>query len=385
VHVAVRNLPLPFLALAIAAACVGPSTSTPSAPVSPSQAKVEITSSTATEIEGVLAARLRAMGSKDLRAFQDTVDLTRPAFRRCQQEAFETSARQGFAAGASRVVKVEPYGDGYVRAYVDDGSSGTDRRYFRRDGNRWVATEPKVDELGGEKSKVVEGVRVDYWGIDEGVVDFVGHEAAATKEFLTPLANGAVRDPYFVKLIPTRETAGIVACQFIAFANSREEHAPFIGMWRLWLAPSLDRVSDFEQAVLRHEGLHYLQDQFIHNITFRLDWWLIEGWPDYVAKSRSRGAIVDAVCASAIPTLKRIIDGVPTEPDTPPELTGQYYALANSMIEYVYANYGAQSYWDLIALYKDVTDYRLNYPKIFKVEPDAFYGGWLGFAKKKYC
>src|SRR5213078_407856 len=93
------------------------------------------------------------------------------------------------------------------------------------------------------RSLVVEGVRVDYWGIDEDVVGFVGHEAAATREFLTPYANSTIRDPYSVKLIPTRETAGIVACQFVAFANSRDEHAPFIGIWQLWLSPGLDRVS----------------------------------------------------------------------------------------------------------------------------------------------
>lgn len=85
-----------------------------------------------------------------------------------------------------------------------------------------------------------------------------------------PHANGPLRDPYYVKLIPTRETAGIVACGF-AVANSRDLNAPFIGMWRLWLAPELDRVSGFQQAVLRHEGLHYLQDQFSHSITVRLD------------------------------------------------------------------------------------------------------------------
>jgi len=275
------------------------------------------------------------------------------------------------------VIKVEPYGDGYVRAYVQDRSSGVERLYFRRDGDRWVLTEPKVEELGGEHSRVVEGVRVDYWGIDEDVVDSVGHEAAATRDFLTPYANSTIRDQYSVKLIPTRETAGIVACQFVAFANTRDEHAPFIGVWRLWLSPNLDRVSDYEQAIFRHEGLHYLQDQFSHSIT--------EGWPDYIAKTRSRGDIVAAVCASSVPTLKRIIDGVPTEPDTPPELTADYYALANSMIEYVYTTYGSGSYWDLVALYKDNVDYRVNYPKVFKVEPDAFYQGWLSFAKKKYC
>jgi hypothetical protein len=381
----VRGLNRGVLALALLAGCTPAPSSEATPSPSPPPAKVEITASTAAEIESVMKERLRALQAKDLFAFQGTVDLTRLAFRRCQQETFDTAARQGFGGGASRVLKVEPYGDGYVRAYLDDGASGIDRRYFRRDRDRWILTEPKESELGGERSQVVDGIRVEYWGIDEDVVGFLGREAAATRDFLTQHATVPIRDVYYVKLIPTRETAGIVGCQFTAFANVRDEHAPFIGMWRLWLAPGLDRVSDYVQAVLRHEGLHYLQDQFSHGILVRLDWWLIEGWPDYIARTRGRGNIAAAVCAPTVPTLKRIIDGVPTEPDTPPELTSVYYSLANSMIEYVYAKYGAQSYWDLVALYKDNPDYRLTYPKIFKVEPDAFYQGWLAFAKQKYC
>jgi hypothetical protein len=381
----VRGLRRGVLALALVTACTAVPSSAVTPSASPPPAKVEITASTPAELEAVMKERLRALQAKDLPAFQATVDLTRLAFRRCEQETFDTAARQGAAAGPTRVVKVEPYGDGYVRAYVEDGSHGIERIYFRRDRDRWILTEPRAGELGGERSQVVDGIRVEYWGIDEDVVAFVGREAAATREFLTQQATVPIRDVYFVKLIPTRETAGIVGCQFIAFANTRDEHAPFIGLWRLWLAPSLDRVSDYGQTVLRHEGLHYLQDQFSHGILVRLDWWLIEGWPDYIAMSRGRATIASAVCAPTVPTLKRIIDGVPTEPDTPPELTGVYYSLANSMIEFVYATYGAQSYWDLVALYKDNPDYRLTYPKIFRVEPDAFYQGWLAFAKKKYC
>jgi hypothetical protein len=375
------SLVLALLSACASAPSAGPSP-TASASVSP---KVEITGATVSELEAVLGARLAAMKAKDLSAFQATVDLTRLAFRRCEQESFDTAARQGTATSATKILKVEPYGDGYIRAYIDDGSSGIQRSYFRREADRWILTEPRVAELGGERSQAIDGVRVEYWGIDEDIVSFVGREAAATRTFLMPYANGPIRDPYFVKLIPTHETAGIVGCQFVAFANNRDEHAPFIGVWRLWLAPSLDRVSDYETAVFHHEGLHYLQDQFIHGINVRLDWWLIEGWPDYVARTRGRSAIAGAVCASAVPSLKRIIDGVPTEPDTPPELTGVYYSLANSMIEFVYAAYGPQSYWDLVALYKDNPDYRLNYPKIFKIEPDAFYQAWLAFAKRKYC
>lgn len=377
-----RRLLATAATVAFAATCVS---STPAGPAaSPTLTPLVVTDATRGELEATLQARSTALATKNLPAFQATVDLTRPAFRRCQQETFEIAARQGGSAEATRIAQVEAYGDAYVRAYIDEGR-GLFRVYFRKDGERWILTEPKIDELGGERSKTISGIRVDYWGIDEDVVGLIGAAAAETRDYIKAYANSPLKDPYHVKLIPTRETAGIVGCNFTAFAQSRDEHAPEIGVWKAWYSVDLRSVSDPMLAVFHHEGLHYLQDQFIHNITVRLDWWLIEGWPDYIAQTTGRGTIRASLCTGTLPTLKRLVDGVPTEPDTPPELTTQYYALANTLVDYVYATKGPQAYWDLLTLYKDVPDYRVQYPKVFGLEPDAFYAGWLAYAKKKYC
>ena len=380
----IRLLAVAAISSAVLSACVGEPAASPS-PSTTAATRLTITDKTKPEIEAVLRARQQALARKDLKAFQATVDLARPAFRRCQQEDFDIASRIGAPADGPRVAKVEPYGDSYLRAYVEDGPSDLSRMYFRRDGDRWILTEPRIEELGGERSRTVFGVRIDYWGIDEDIVDIAARDAAETRDYIKPYANGPIKDPYSVKLIPTREAAGIVACIFTAFMNTLDEHSPFIAVRRLWLAPSLDRLSDGMRAILHHEGFHYLQDQFSHRITVRLDWWLVEGWPDYVARTSSLGAIEYSLCLANVPPLKRIIDGVPTEPDTPAELTAQFYALANTMVEYVYATYGPRTYWDLVALYKENTDYRVNYPQIFKVEPATFYERWLAYAKQKYC
>jgi hypothetical protein len=369
--------------LVLAASCVSDAPA-PSGSASPTAIAVAVTDKTRADLQGVLIEREAALATKDLKRFQATIDVSRPAFRRCQQETFEIASRVGRSGGPTHIVKAEAYGDTYVRAYLDD-FQGLFRLYFRRDSDRWILTEPKADELRGERSKTVSGVRVDYWGIDEDVVDMVGAAAAETRDYIKPYANSPLKVPYFVKLIPTRETAGIVGCNFTAFAQTRDENAPQIGLWKTWYSEDLRSVSDWMLAVFHHEGLHYLQDQFIHKITIRLDWWLIEGWPDFIAQTSSRSAIRAALCTGTLPTLKRLIDGVPTEPDTPPELTSQYYALANTLVDYVYATKGAQAYWDLLTLYKDVPDYRVQYPKVFGVEPDAFYASWLAYAKRKYC
>jgi hypothetical protein len=374
-----RALALAALA-GILASCIGASP-----PASPSPATaVGITATTLTEIEAALQVRIQALANRDLAGFQAAIDLTRPAFRRCQLEQFDIASRQRVSPVGPKVAKVESYGTDYVRAYLVE-DDGLRRIYFRRDGDRWIVTEPRIDELGGERTKTIAGIKVTYWGIDEDVIELIGREAGATLEYAKGYARGPFRDAYSVRVFPTRESTSIVDCWGDAFANFREEHAPLIGFYRVWFDRSLTRVSDGTRDLFRHESLHYVQDQFIHGIGFRLDWWLIEGWPDHIAGTRTVGEIRAAVCATNLPTLKRLIDGVPTEPGTPPELNGQFYALANSLIDYVQATYGPNAYWDLVALYADNPDYRATYPKIFKVEPDAFYQDWLAFAKKKYC
>jgi hypothetical protein len=368
------------LAAALLLACVP----TQAAPA-PSPTPIAISSSTRSELEAVLVQRSGALAGKDLKAFQQTIDLTRLAFRRCENETFDIASRNGVEAAQQRIVLVEPYGTTYVRAYLDEGRLGVRRLYFRREADRWILTQPKIDELGAEITREIYGVKMQYWAVDEDIIEFMAREAAATREYVKRQARGELRDPYAVKVFPTNESAGIAGCHTIAFSRNRQAQEPLIGFYQLWLDPSLQRVSDYTSEVFQHEGLHYVQDQFSPGILFRLDWWLIEGWPDYTAGTRSRTAIAAAVCARDVPPLKRLIDGVPTEPDTPPELSGRYYALANSLTEYVVRTYGTDAYWNLVALYKDDPNYRLTYPKVFKVSPDAFYEAWLSFARARYC
>jgi hypothetical protein len=75
-----------------------------------------VNETTKTELAAVLQRRQTALSSRDLPGFQATVDLTRPAFRRCEQETFDSAARQGASSEPVNVIKVEPYGNGYVRA-----------------------------------------------------------------------------------------------------------------------------------------------------------------------------------------------------------------------------------------------------------------------------
>ena len=46
---------------------------------------------------------------------------------------------------------------------------------------------------------------------------------------------------------------------------------------------------------------------------------------------------------------------------------------------------GANAYWDLMAAYKAGVDAKVNLPQVLQVTPEAFYSGWILWAKQTYC
>ena len=350
--------------------------------------KATITASTKGELEAVLQKRLDALQRRDLAAYQSTYDLTRPALRRCQGEEFQIGGTS--LARPARLLKVEPYQDIYVRAYVDEGRLGIARRYFRRDEGRWIQTEPKNSELGPEKKKTVDGVQMEYWTIDEDVIDLIGQEFLAAQDFLkknAPPLRTTIK--FGFRVYPTRELIGITAgCPFLGRGGDADD--PIIRLWGIWLAPSLTEVSADMRDTIQHEGLHGLQLQFQPGIFARLfdiSWWLVEGWPDHVAGPHKRDSrLRQVLCGSQPFTFKQLSAGPQRDdPTLPPEVTGFYYAYAASMVDYVLTTYGADTYWALVAAHVDTVDTKIIYPKVFKKTGEEFFAAWQAWAKKKYC
>lgn len=374
-------------ALAATACAQAPSGAASSASTGPQ--KITVGPETKGQLEAVLQKKATAVQRQDLTGYQSTIDLSRTTFRRCWQEAFDEYGRGSAPSWttATRIVKIEPYLDTYVRAYVDEDNLGIARRYFRKDGDRWVLTEPRDEELGGDQKKTVDGVQLSYWGIDSDIVDIIGKEGVATRAFLQQHQRGDTRTPYALRIFPTRSAAGLQAsCRVLGTAQINDPRDPYLRFFGVWLAPTLDQVSNDMRATMRHEGLHWLQDQFIPGISARLDWWLVEGWPDYVGGVDRTDSIKRGICGAAqVPTYKQLTDGASQGPDEKPEVQSLYYAYANSMIEYLYATYSKDAYWDLMTVYKAGVDPKVNLPAVLKVTPDEFRAGWLAFAKKKYC
>ncbi|MDP9266537.1 MAG: hypothetical protein M3O91_10540 [Chloroflexota bacterium] len=374
-----RSLPL-ILALVTIAACTP---SPANAPAASGDTKAHITGQTQAELQAVLQAQHDAVAGQDLTGYQKTFDSTRLAFRRCQQETFDIAGRRGAAPTTPRIAKIEPFLDQYVTAYADEGDNGFRRVWFRREEGRWIQTEPKESELGGEKTKTGDSVTLDYWGMDE---DLSGAYLKASQQARDVVAKNALSEKsqqLSIRFYPTKEVAGPQGCTVVGFHLTNVPSDLFVRFFRWWFDGSLTQLSPLTVSFITHEGLHGAQDQFIPGISARLDWWLVEGWPDYVGQSRTLAAIKSALCGTPTPTFKQLVDG--PAPDLPPEAAPQYYAFANTMVEYLYATFGNGAYRDLAIVYKDGVDPKVNYPKVLKVTPEQFYAGWMAAAKKKYC
>ena len=375
------------LALATVSACstAAPPDASPSGPE-----KVTITDKTAAELLAVYNASQTALSKKDLTGFQATIDLTRAAFRRCQTEVFDIASRQGFSPIDAKIAKVEPYLGSYARAYLGTDANGYSRVYFRREGGKWIRTEPLDVELGGDKSKTVDGLQLTYYGIDDDVIDKYAASGNEVRTFLVKQAEGrtAIGQAFGLRIFPTRGAAGPnVGCSTAGFHLTNTPNDPFIRLFinALSFKPDLGAVTETTSSIIRHEGLHWLQDQFSPSITARMPWWMVEGWPDYIGQSRNATTKKNVVCNTPTPTYKQLEDGVLQTPETPPELPGQYYSFANTMVEYVYKTYGPNAYWDLMTAYKAGVDAKVNLPKVLGVTPEAFYSAWLAWAKQTYC
>lgn len=376
---------LATLALSALFASCGPST--PVTPAPSDGGKVAITEKTAGEIEALLQKRTETMQNKDLAGFQATFDGTRSALRRCQGEAFEIASRLGTGA-APKVGKVEPYLDQYVRAYVGSQANGYQRLYFRKEGGRWLVTEPKDDELGGDRAKTIGGIDLTYYGIDDDIVDVYAKAGASARDFVLTILRGKTGTPFGLRIFPTRGAAGpTVACGVGGFHLPNNPNDHFIRLFGNFLTvrAGFTEMTDQTVALIRHEGLHWAQDQFIPGISVRLDWWLAEGWPDYIGELRALATKRQVICTTPTPTFKQLVDGLPLTPETPPELPAQYYSFANSMVEYLYTTFGKDAYFDLMAAYKESVDPKITYPKVLKVTPEQFYDGWKVWSKQKFC
>jgi hypothetical protein len=251
-----RRSLLPSIVWAIVVGCTS-SAPPPGASVTTAVAgKPAITEQTRGEIQALLQKQNTAMASKDQATYDTTVDQGRRALVRCANESFDLATRQGTGA-VKQVSKIQPYLDTYVLAYVQEGSLGMRRIFFRKTADgRWMQSEPTDDEVGGVKKTTIEDIQIEYWGVDDDLVAALGKASVVAKQVvLANLLSDNRRDALAVRFYPTRALTAIQGCSTAGYHVENAAIDPAIRMLSYWITPS-GELSPFTVSVMSHEWLH---------------------------------------------------------------------------------------------------------------------------------
>jgi hypothetical protein len=360
-------------------------------------------------IEAVLQKRAVAVAGNDAAAFRSTVDEARPALRRTQQDLFDMMrARSG--STMTKVLKLETYG-AYTRAYVDDspelmllGASGPlsyKRVYFRQEAGTWLLTEPKADELGAEKRQRIGDVDVEYWAIDDDIVEAVARAVTAERAEVAKLVPSTNTSPVSLRLYPTSESIGLAIVSGAAAAHPiNMARDATLRVYDLWWTASANELAPFSRFAFRDQLLGMAREQLAPLAYVRMDWWLrhglglAAGGPD--TKDAMRG-----VCAEPL-TWKQMFDGpqkaddmggggmgmgadtfVPTYEAFMSPTAPRAFAEARSMVEYLRAAKGEHAYWDLVIAYGNGAGSSDAYANAINLSPERFYSEWLTWARAR--
>lgn len=337
------------------------------------------------EVQALLDEFTSAITSGDTAKLERLYDPRKGAFRTCRLQSLRNAVEARVQLPSYRVIDVEPYGDSYVRAKVE-ASGGVTRLYAQWYQGKVVFTEPRETELGELRRKSESGIELVYWEIDEDISEVLLREAVAAREFAVGFAPKPIRVTFSMRVFPTRETGANAACEFTGTVYLLNPDRPEIRLYQLSFSSTLTELSSSTRTVLRHEVLHWLQDQMVRGAIQSGAWWLVEGWPEHRIGRDPTFAFTAHGCSSDLPSLTQFVLGPTSQPDRSPAQVGRYYAYANSLVRFVHERHDAAVYWRLL---ESSLSSRRNeeeiYPQILGRSPDQFHREWAEWARKQYC
>lgn len=346
-------------------------------PASPTDATLYPFTTTERGAPGAVTLYAYALRSGDRRALRVAVDQSRRELRACEEQRLALG-REIRPGGQYNVARVEAYGE-YARAYVHEAEGWT-RYYLRREGARWLITEPRRDEVGGRRERAEGGVTLVWWEIDDDLAGAVLREAQIARTAATALealADVAPRSPFRTTLYPTRDLGAHASCapSTIAYGAGGIESAVF----DVHLEADLQTIARPTKLLLFYEALHWIQEQRVPGALRASEWWIHEGWPylrAYTPDRRDR-ARARLLCVGALPGIERL--------GSAPALTrsARHRALAASLVEYVSERWGESAYWELLR--GSVAEDPRAYERALGVGRPAFYAEWEEWLRRTYC
>lgn len=354
-----------------------------------------------TAIQALLRARADAIGRGDLQAFLATIDPARPTLRRTEQELFADPQAIALSRSTFKVSAPTTY-LGYTRAFVErvlegaafagafGGAPANVRTYFRKDGGRWLLSEPTTDELGGERRSAVGDVDVTYWGADEDLANLYVAEAQAAHDFALRNGPGSVEFKYGLTVIPTAAVAGPGWTASIGTTTQPNRTRIFPG--NLGLDPATRELSAYTRFQLRATAIDQLRDAALPGVGARLTShrWLPDGFVLSVTGLDLAATIRQACAGTPPPTLRQLNDGPPpfgTPGVSAADVGGRFYAYASALTAYLLETFKNDGYWRLLRAINEggVGGTPAAFTRALGISEEALYAAAIARANKRYC
>lgn len=361
-----------LVALALVLAACSPGGESP-APTPSAPASVSVLA----ELRDLFAARRKALTAQDLDAYQRTYDGSKSAFAACMREQFDAGESESLTP-----VRAEPFGT-YYRVIVADAEGDYHRVFARRDGGTLQLTEPAADEVGELRSKIDGPIRVNYWAIDEDIADGVAIAAHQVYDIVAREALVTTKANFSVQLYPVRSLTNDAPC-WIAGSQTGSRFRPVINLpvYALSFDAAFRMPSPSTYLLIRHEALHWIQEQNAPGAFARAPWWLVEGWPEFMAQFDASD-VIRVLCVAGFPDMEDVTQHRRVTDVSGLEATIRY-AVASTMVDHVVTTYGTRRYWELYA-----GSLLADNDRVFKVllgrDQAAHYEVWLDWVEAKYC
>jgi hypothetical protein len=341
----------------------------------------------------------RAYNENKLDLLKQAVDQTNLPFRRLVQtrfEDFQKSFLQGQYDFDFTVADVQPREHSFVLAHLTTSGGGVTDWLFRQVDDRWVLSEPTVEQVG--KVKQVETDHFIFntypWAADINakVIELMEN---ARKRVIDRLGK-APDDKALVDIMPIYSLRPGDDPSAAAYYDERSRnadqdriliYAPHSYLFGYY-DPAQGWESDLED-VLTHEYTHLVHNRSFDNAGKLADW-MVEGLAEYVSGAASEYELYEAIKNDHIIPIVDRESSIMQRQDlghmyTLKDDVSLAYALAHSLVVYIDQKYGGlDAFWKLARAYDKHQDMDEALRDAFDVSYEEFDAGWRKWLKQLF-
>src|SRR5207244_2109430 len=121
------------------------------------------------------------------------------------------------------------------------------------------------------------GIDVEYWAIDEDVIEQVARETAVARDETARKLPWAPAPAVAMRVYPTAETVGLSHLSGAAAAHPIDSRDRTMRVYELWWSGSPGTLAPFSRFVLADQILGLMREQAAPRAYLRMDWWLRHG------------------------------------------------------------------------------------------------------------